>query len=95
MSNPSLEHYKHLNNIFSYLLKTEELGLDLTIKQSTKYTTKSLDLVSISDADKGGDIDSRKSTTGNLFLLSTNVFHKRVGNPSESATPNLRTTCAQ
>ena len=40
MSNPSLEHYKYLNNIFSYLLKTKELGLDLSIKQSTKYTTK-------------------------------------------------------
>jgi hypothetical protein len=51
MSNPSIEHYKYLDNIFSYLLKTKELGLDLTIKQSTKYTTKLLDLVGISDAD--------------------------------------------
>jgi hypothetical protein len=23
------------------------------------------------------------------------VFHKRAGNPSESVTPNQRTTCAQ
>ena len=53
MSNPSLEHYKYLNNIFSYLLKTKEIGLDLSIKQSTKYTTKLLDLVGISDADWG------------------------------------------
>ena len=73
MSNPSLEHYKYLNNIFSYLLKTRELGLDLSIKQSTKYTTKLLDLVGISDADWGGDIDSRKSTTGNIFLLSSSI----------------------
>ena len=71
MSNPSLEHYKYLNNIFSYLLKTKELGLDLSIKQSTKYTTKLINLVGISDADWGGDIDSRKSTTGNIFLLNT------------------------
>ena len=54
MSNPSLEHYKYLNNIFSYLLKTKEIGLDLSIKQSTKYTTKLLDLVGTSDADWGG-----------------------------------------
>ena len=73
MSNPSLEHYKYLNNIFSYLLKTRELGLDLSIKQSTKYTTKLLGLVGISDADWGGDIDSRKSTTGNIFLLSSST----------------------
>jgi hypothetical protein len=32
MSNPSIEHYKYLDNIFSHLLKTKELGLDLTIK---------------------------------------------------------------
>ena len=51
MSNPSLQHYKHFNNIFNYLLKTKELGLDLSIKQSTKYTTKLLDLLGISDAD--------------------------------------------
>jgi hypothetical protein len=31
MSNPSLEHLKYLNNIFSYLNKTKNLGLDLTL----------------------------------------------------------------
>ncbi len=41
MSNPSLEHYKYLNYIFSYLLKTRNKGLDLTLfnKQSTSSTT--------------------------------------------------------
>ena len=51
MSNPSLEHYKYLNNIFSYLLKTKELGFNISIKKSTTYTTKLLNLVSILDAD--------------------------------------------
>ena len=76
MSNPSLEHYKYLNYIFSYLLKTRNKGLDLTLfnSQSNSNTIdKSIDLIGISNADWGGDIDSRKSTTGNLFILSTNI----------------------
>ena len=32
MSNPSLEHYKYLNFIFSYLLKTSNYSLDLTLQ---------------------------------------------------------------
>jgi len=31
MSNPSLEHYNYLNNIFSYLVSTQNYGLDLTL----------------------------------------------------------------
>ncbi|XPS72906.1 hypothetical protein M3J07_005050 [Ascochyta lentis] len=84
MSNPSLEHLKYLDYIFSYLIKTKDLGLDLTLEsnQSTIDLNKiyptidnnlsienSIDLVGVSDADWGGDIDSRKSTIGNIFLL--------------------------
>jgi hypothetical protein len=32
MSNPSLEHYKYLNYTFSYILRTKDYGLDLTLK---------------------------------------------------------------
>jgi hypothetical protein len=80
MSNPSLEHYKYLNYILSYLLKTKDLGLDLTLEcQPTKSTTtnknsnNTINLVGVSDADWGGDLDSRKSTTGNIFLLSNTL----------------------
>jgi hypothetical protein len=69
MSNPSLEHYNYLDNIFSYLVKTRDYCLDLTL-DSEQSATSSIDLVGISDADWGGDIDARKSTTGNLFVLS-------------------------
>jgi hypothetical protein len=81
MSNPSIEHYNYLDNIFSYLLKTRDLALDLTLeplKQSTHYnrnsstldyTINSINLIGISDADWGGDLDSRKSTGGNIFIL--------------------------
>jgi hypothetical protein len=57
MSNPSLEHYRYLDYIFSYLVKTKDLGLDLTLesKQSaaTSYKNKSntIKLVGVSDAD--------------------------------------------
>ena len=80
MSNPSLEHLNYLNSIFSYLLKTRDLGLDLTlesVKQSTTSSNKnyyntinSINLLGVSDADWGGDLDSRKSTIGNIFLLN-------------------------
>jgi hypothetical protein len=69
MSNPSLEHYNYLDNIFSYLVKTRDYCLDLTL-DSKQSATSSIDLVGISDADWGGNIDARKSTTGNLFVLS-------------------------
>ena len=77
MSNPSLEHYNYLDKVQSYLNKTRELGLNLTLeslKQSTNANTliKSINLLGISDADQGGDLDSRKSTTGNIFILNLN-----------------------
>jgi hypothetical protein len=55
MSNPSIEHYNYLNNIFSYLVSTRNYGLDLTLyKQSTANTinnNKIINLEGISDAD--------------------------------------------
>lgn len=69
MSNPSLEHYKYLNYIFSYLLKTRNKGLDLSISNK-QSAIDSINLIGISDADWGGDLDSRKSTIGNLFVLN-------------------------
>lgn len=80
MSNPSLEHYKYLDYIFSYLLKSKNLGLDLTLKskQATSNTTSnSIKLVGISDADWGGDLDSRKSTIGNIFTLENIEDNKK------------------
>jgi hypothetical protein len=64
-----------------YLLKTKDLGLDLTLesleqsakdyKTSLDNTKNSINVLGISDADWGGDIDSRKSTTANIFILIT------------------------
>jgi hypothetical protein len=78
MSNPNLEHLEYLDYIFSYLVKTKDLGLDLTLEQPTKNSTSnSIRLVGISDADWGGDLESRKSTLGNIFLLE-NISKKSI-----------------
>jgi len=70
MSNPSLQHYNYLNNIFSYLVSTKNYGLDLTLFQQSAANSQDINLKGISDADWGGDLDSRKSTTANIFTLS-------------------------
>ena len=78
MSNPNLEHLKYLDYIFSYLVKTKDLGLDLTLEQPTKNSTSnSIRLVGKSDADWGGNLESRKSTIGNIFLLE-NISKKSI-----------------
>ena len=76
MSNPTLEHYNYLNSIFSYLLKTKDLGLDLTLEsiqsnpKLNTYYNNSINIIEVSNLDQGGNLDSRKSITGNIFLLN-------------------------
>lgn len=62
-SNPSEAHLTAVKRIFRYLKGTANLGL--------KYCySDDHDLIGYSDADWGGDLDDRHSTTGNIFLLS-------------------------
>jgi hypothetical protein len=76
MSNPSLEHYKYLNKLWSYILDTRDYTLDLSLypsKQSSNLNpSRSILLEGVSDSDWGGDLDSRKSTIGNIFTLRNN-----------------------
>ena len=61
MSNSSLEHYKYLNFIFSYLLKTSNYSLDLTLQSlesnnsnnnnTINNINNSINLLGISDLD--------------------------------------------
>jgi hypothetical protein len=56
MSNPSLEHYNYLDYIFSYLVKTKNLGLDLSLEPtqsatSPPKTSNNIKLVGVSNAD--------------------------------------------
>lgn len=102
MTNPSLEHYKYLNYIFSYLNKTKDLSLDLTLypynQNQSKYNTSnltinSINLLGISDSDWGGDLDSRKSTTGNIFILR-NIKDNNAKNIAISWQSKLQKTVA-
>jgi hypothetical protein len=60
MSNPGPIHFKTLNKVWDYLRNTADLGL--------YYHSKSSTLIGYTDADWGGDIDTRRSTTGYIFL---------------------------
>ena len=91
MSNPSLKHYKYLNNIFSYLLKTKNYGLDLTLQSKSQSNIyKTINLIGISDSDQGGDLDTRKSTSGNLFILQNNLNNQQNKNIAISQISKLQ-----
>ena len=62
MANPSQDHMKALVQIWRYLKRTRNYAL-------TYQTGKSFTLEGYADADWGGDMLGRRSTTGYLFLL--------------------------
>ena len=59
-SNPGQEHWKEVKRILRYLKATTEYSLC--------YQGKELRLKGYTDADWGGDLDERKSTSGFAFL---------------------------
>ncbi|SCN96432.1 uncharacterized protein FFFS_02244 [Fusarium fujikuroi] len=63
MSNPSRDHHEALNEIFAYLKRTAKTGFRY------RKGDGSLNLVGFADSDFGGCLDSRRSTTGWIFLL--------------------------
>ena len=67
MSNPSIEHFNALNKIWRYLAKTARYSL---IYQSDQKPL----LKGYCDADWGGDYDTRKSTTGYIFLFGNTAI---------------------
>ncbi len=66
MSNPNKIHFTALNRIWKYLNYTKTKVL------TYKLTTDNLLLLSYSDADWGGDLIGRKSTSGNIFYYGNN-----------------------
>ena len=61
-SNPGREHWKAVKRILRYLKGTMDYCLC--------YQGSNLRLIGYSDADWGGDLDQRKSTSGYTFLLN-------------------------
>jgi hypothetical protein len=65
MENPTTEHLNAVKRILRYITGTIDFGCYY------KCGSKELKLLGYSDADMGGDIDTRKSTTGVLFFLGS------------------------
>jgi hypothetical protein len=61
MANPSLEHWKWLSRLWLYISYTRDLGLNYQSELADK-------LIGYCDSDWGGDIGTRRSTTGYLYL---------------------------
>ena len=61
MANPSPQHENLLNKLFSYLKGYPDYGL---LFQDNKPS-----LIGYADADWGGDLSTRRSTTGYIFLF--------------------------
>ena len=83
MANPGLEHWKGVKRIFRYIQGTLNYGL--------LYTSDGSDPVlrGYSDADWGGDLTTRRSTTGYVFQIEKNTVSwcsKRQGCVSKSTT---------
>lgn len=73
MSAPRMTHFTALKRVLRYLKGTTTLGLYYTRSNKADYA-----LVGYSDADWAGDVKTRKSTTGNCFLLSGAAISWRV-----------------
>jgi hypothetical protein len=65
MSNPSKDHFRALDIIWGYLVNTKDYTLNYSYNQLHNYR-----LIGYSDADWGGDLVTRKSTTGYIFLIN-------------------------
>ena len=67
MAKPSSEHWVAAKRVLRYIKGTVNVGL--VFRKSDKF-----DLVGYSDADWAGDVDSRKSTSGYVFMLGNSVI---------------------
>ena len=68
MSNPNKLHLKALDRIWKYLNKYPKLGLYYNCNNSLNT------LKGYCDSDWGGDINSRKSTSGFIFFYNNNII---------------------
>jgi len=65
LSNPGKEHWEGVKWILRYLKGTSNMHLS--------FRRSNLNLQGFSDADLGGNLDGRKSTTGYIFTLGGTV----------------------
>jgi hypothetical protein len=67
LDNPGQQHWQAVKRIFRYLKGTRDMKLELG-------GSATLNLSAYSDADWGGDIDTRRSTTGFVILLGSSLI---------------------
>jgi transposase InsO family protein len=68
MEEPRASHWSAVKQILRYLSGTVNYGC-----MYKKLDSSQLELVGFSDSDLAGDIDDRKSTSGSVFLLGSNL----------------------
>ena len=68
MSNPNKTHFKALDRVWKYLLKFPKLGLYYDCNNNNNT------LKGYCDSDWGGDINTRRSTSGFIFLYNNNLI---------------------
>lgn len=69
-SNPALQHFKAVKRIMRYLAGTPSLGLLYSGGDRTIDSHRALTVNTFTDADWGGDIGDRKSTSGYLVCIN-------------------------
>ena len=69
-SNPCMDHWKAANKVIRYLQETKDYKL-------MYRQTSNLKVVGYSDLDFAGYVDSRKSTSGYIFILATGAISWR------------------
>lgn len=67
LENPSKIHVNAVKRIFKYISGTSKHGILYKFNQK-------LNLFGYSDADYGGDIDERRSTTGYVFVFGSSII---------------------
>jgi hypothetical protein len=69
MSNPNKTHFRALDRIWKYLNKYPNLGLYYNCNNITSNILKGY-----CDSDWGGDINTRRSTSGFIFFYNNNII---------------------
>ena len=67
MSNPSIHHFKAIKRLWGYIKRTRNYGLFYTSSTTLGIAPN---LVGYCDSDWGGNLETRKSTTGYIYLLN-------------------------
>ncbi|XP_051133284.1 secreted RxLR effector protein 161-like [Andrographis paniculata] len=81
-SNPGVDHWKAAKKVMRYLQGTKDFML-------TYRQTDVLEVIGYSDSDYAGCIDTRKSTSGYVFMLAGGAISWRSAKQSITATSTM------